>query len=425
MGSAQAFRNVARIIDNCHANQQDVVPVLSAMYGITDHLVESVALAQKAEMDGVRAQRERVMSLHEETVYDLFPNAGGARDDTMEFIQSSMNEHYDNVLEAISTRGYAQDNEVDRVVSMGERLSSRVMAAFLTSIDIPAAFIPTDKLIVTDGVPSNSMPLLEPTAARVSQTVEPLLENGVTPVVTGFFGAGEDGQLTTFGRGGSDLTAAVMGYCLNANDISLFKVEYSKREDGFLDQWKPGWEGVVHDADPRLTIENLSYEAAAQLAHFGKKVLHPATVYPAVEKGIPISVKNTLNFMNEGTRIRSERDLSQDDQAVLALTKMEVSEYEQKTKNQVELDWEASPVPREDALLVVMVGNSVMEQARDVLSDVEASLTKAGVPFTVPDRVNGSEHHLSLVVPQERKKDALKALHREFFPNTLEQVEEQ
>ena len=326
------------------------------------------------------------------------------------------------MLEAISTRGYAKDNEVDRVVSMGERLSSRVMAAFLTSIDMPAAFIPTDKLIVTDGVPSNSMPLLEPTSARVTQTVEPLLDAGVTPVVTGFFGAGEDGQLTTFGRGGTDLTAAVMGYCLNADEISLFKVEYTKREDGFLDKWQPGWEGVVHDADPRLTIGDLSYEAAAQLAHFGKKVLHPATVYPAVEKGIPISVKNTMNFLNEGTRIRSERALNEE-RPVLALTKMELDKYEKTTKNQVEVDWSTSPVPREEALLVVMVGNNVMENYRDVLKDVEGALSAAGVPFTVPETVNGSEHQLSLVVPQEQKKAALQALHKEFFPNTLEQLD--
>lgn len=308
----------------------------------------------------------------------------------------------------------------DRVVSMGERLSARIMAAYLQSVDIPSAFVPTDQLIVTDGVPSNSMPLLEPTAERVHRTVEPLLAHGVTPVVTGFFGASEDGQLTTFGRGGTDLTAAVMGYCLDADDISLFKVEYTKRPDGFLEKWEPGWEGVVHDADPRLTIGDLSYEAAAQLAHFGKKVLHPATVYPAVEKGIPISVKNTLNYQNEGTRIQPEQAVQEG--PVLAITKMEVSEYEQKTKNQVGLDWAKSPVEREEALLVVLVGTHVMEHD-EVRATAEQVLNKAGIRFAIPEKVNGSEHHLAVVLPRGSKKDAIRTLHEEFFPGTLENLQ--
>lgn len=150
----------------------------------------------------------------------------------------------------------------------------------------------------------NATPLLKETRVNVVRDLLPLLEDGQVPLVSGFFGtSATSGKLTTLGRGGTDLTAAVLGHALDADEINLYKVEYTKTPEGWLDEWQPGWIGVVHDAEPDETIPTMSYRDAAQLAHFGKKVLHPSTVHPAVEKQIPIFVKNNVDPDHAGTQI--------------------------------------------------------------------------------------------------------------------------
>ena len=150
----------------------------------------------------------------------------------------------------------------------------------------------------------NATPLLTETRANVVRDLLPLLEDGQVPLVSGFFGtSATSGKLTTLGRGGTDLTAAVLGHALDADEINLYKVVYTKTAQGWLDEWQPGWIGVVHDAEPDETIPTMSYRDAAQLAHFGKKVLHPSTVHPAVEKQIPIFVKNNVDPDHAGTQI--------------------------------------------------------------------------------------------------------------------------
>jgi len=150
------------------------------------------------------------------------------------------------------------------------------------------------ELIVTDDTFQNAAPLLEATRARVSARLAPLLDEGIIPVVTGFIGATEDGVTTTLGRGGSDYTAAILGDCLDADEV-----------------WT--WTDVdgVMTADPRIVpdarvIPVLSYSEVGELAYFGAKVLHPRTIRPVIERGIPLWVKNTFNPTCPGTRIVHE-----------------------------------------------------------------------------------------------------------------------
>mgnify|MGYP006129978633 CR=1 FL=1 len=125
------------------------------------------------------------------------------------------------------------------------------------------------------------------------------------------------------GRGGTDLTAAVLGHALDADEINLYKVEYTTTQKGWLKTWEPGWIGVVHDAEPDQTITTMSYRDAAQLAHFGKKVLHPSTVHPAVEKQIPIFVRNNVDPGHPGTQICLTR--GSDDYPVTSVTSVSVA----------------------------------------------------------------------------------------------------
>jgi aspartate kinase len=149
-------------------------------------------------------------------------------------------------------------------------------------------------LIITDDNFQNAAPSAELTRERSARRLEPMLKDGVTPVVTGFIGATADGVTTTLGRGGSDYSAAILGDCMDADEVWI-------------------WTDVdgVMTADPRLApnarvIPVLSYSEVGELAYFGAKVLHPRTIRPVIEREIPLWVKNTFNPTFPGTLIVSQ-----------------------------------------------------------------------------------------------------------------------
>jgi aspartate kinase len=152
------------------------------------------------------------------------------------------------------------------------------------------------ELIVTDATFQKAIPLMEPTRAQVTARLVPMLAEGVIPIVTGFVGATRDGVTTTLGRGGSDFSAAILGDCLDSDEVWI-------------------WTDVdgVMTADPRLVpqaqvIPVLSYSEVGELAYFGAKVLHPRTIRPVIDRGIPLWVKNTFNPTCPGTRIVREAE---------------------------------------------------------------------------------------------------------------------
>jgi len=348
---------------------------------------------------------------------------------------------FDAPLQGVAGKGQFDATDMDAVSSMGERLSNFMIAQYIRSVagEASAAYIPGDEVVVTDGVAGNSAPLLGPTRELMQQKVRPLVERGTVPLITGFFGRGENGLLTTFGRGGSDLTAALVGYSLDADEVALYKVEYNKDDEGFLQDWNSGWEGIVHDADITTTIPRITYQVAAELAHFGKKVLHPSTVSPAVEKAINLKVLNSLNHTHPGTTIGAPGDDgpavpamdagsdSETDGLVSTITKARLSDYERTHARSLDLesggesDWTHDS---EQSTLIAMVGLNVMEHKQALLGRVEADLREAGIDYVVPKRVNGSAHNLSIVVPASRTKDALGILHSELVLGAEGQEEE-
>jgi aspartate kinase len=193
--------------------------------------------------------------------------------------------HSIHVLGEVTPRG------LDTIAPLGERMNARIFAALLDQIGVSSSAVDASGLIVTDNNFTNAAPLMDPTRAQVKNNLVPLMEQGITPVVTGFSGATENGITTTLGRGGSDYTAAILGDCLNAKEV-----------------WT--WTDVdgVMTADPRIVpearvIPELSYSEVGELAYFGAKVLHPKTIRPIIERGIPLWVKNTFNPDFIGTRI--------------------------------------------------------------------------------------------------------------------------
>jgi aspartate kinase len=174
---------------------------------------------------------------------------------------------------------------------MGERISCEVMAAALVDAGLPARALDARALLVTDESFGRAAPLMDETATRAREALPPLLESGTVPVVPGFIGATRQGVATTLGRGGSDLTASILGAALGAEEIQIWT-----DVDGMM------------TVDPRVVasarvLDEVTFDEAAELAYFGAKVLHPATIKPAVERGIPVLVLNSLNPTARGTRI--------------------------------------------------------------------------------------------------------------------------
>jgi aspartate kinase len=180
---------------------------------------------------------------------------------------------------------------LDTIVSLGERMNARVVAATFRTHNLDSQAVDATELIITDDAFQNAMPLMNETRHQLERRLVPLLDEGVIPVVTGFIGATVDEITTTLGRGGSDYTAAILGDCLDADEV-----------------WT--WTDVdgVMTADPRVVSEarvipEVSFNEISELAYFGAKVLHPKTIRPVLERDIPLWVKNTFNPSYAGTRI--------------------------------------------------------------------------------------------------------------------------
>ena len=283
---AKAIDRVASIVNE--RMPQHPVVVVSAMAKVTDQLLAMSRAAgagdRKTALKLCRALQER----HYDTAGELLGTALFSQ------FHSELGGEFENLEELL--RGIAAVGELtprtnDHVAAYGEMLSSKIVAAAFTAKNMPSAHVDSRECIVTDGSHTKAAPLFAETDERLQARVQPLLEKGCVPVMGGFIGATKAGVTTTIGRGGSDYSAAIVGAGLNAERIEIWT-----DVDGMM------------TTDPNLCpdarrIRVISFEEAAELAYFGAKVLHPATVLPAVQKNIPVYILNSKNPACEGTRI--------------------------------------------------------------------------------------------------------------------------
>jgi len=197
------------------------------------------------------------------------------------------------LLRGIAAVGEITPRTSDLVVSFGERLSSKIVASTLQARGMDAVHVDARELLVTDDTHTRAVPQFEETYERFRGRVKPLTEKGHVPVMGGFIGSTKHGVTTTIGRGGGDFSAAIAGAGLGADRIEIWT-----DVDGMM------------TTDPNLVrearrIKVLSFEEAAELAYFGAKVLHPATVLPAVQRNIPVFVRNSKNPQCDGTCVQA------------------------------------------------------------------------------------------------------------------------
>jgi aspartate kinase len=213
---------------------------------------------------------------------------------------------YLQFCDSVRVLGEAGPRALDFTMSLGERMSVRLLATALQQIGLPAIAIDADELIVTDDRFQDAAPDMASTRRKVNEQLIPRLAEGEVPVITGFIGATPEGVTTTLGRGGSDLSAGVIASCLDTDELWI-------------------WTDVdgVMTADPRVvpsarTISALDYREVRELSYFGAKVLHPRTIQSVLNSSIPVRVKNTFNPAHAGTLIVP--NLESGDGAIKAIT---------------------------------------------------------------------------------------------------------
>jgi len=295
VGTPEAMQQAARVVAQARAQHGPVVVVTSALSGITDRLLTATrAAAQDGRNGQTRAQAaEAIYAAHQAIAAALLPpeRRGPALDAVRQRVET-----FRRLVEAIAVLGEVTPRAYDAVASLGERMSAPLLAAVLEAQGVPAQAVDAADLIVTDATFQNARPDLAASTPKMRGVLEPLLAQGITPVVTGFIGATPEGVTTTLGRGGSDYTAALLGAGPDAAAVWIYT-----DVDG------------VMSADPRIvpearTLPRLSYREVAELAYFGAKVLHPKTIRPVVERGIPLRVRNTFNPEGPDTLIVAEAE---------------------------------------------------------------------------------------------------------------------
>jgi len=292
VGSVEAIQRVAQIILDAVAQGHHVLTVVSAMSGVTNTLLNAARAAAAGDTDAYVEATTKLRDHHHETARALVAHSE-AREALLAELHRLIDE-FQNLCRSIDVLGEVTPRGMDAVASIGERLSARIVAAHLQQRGAAALALDANGLIVTDATFMNAVPLMDKTRARVQEKLVPRLKSGILPIVTGFIGGTEHGVTTTLGRGGSDYSAAILADCVDADELWI-------------------WTDVdgVMTTDPRLVpdarvIPVLSYREVGELAFFGAKVLHPKTVLPVIERGMPILVRNTFNPAHPGTRIQPE-----------------------------------------------------------------------------------------------------------------------
>jgi aspartate kinase len=291
VGSVNALRSVLQIIRNAKKDWSRVVVVTSAMSGVTDLLLGSASLAAQGNADSLSDVEALLREKHFDAS-DILIKDADLRDATKGEINCLIQLFVD-LCRAIAVLGEASPRALDAVASLGERMNVRLLAAIVNDSGIKAKAIESTEFIVTNSHFQNAHPDFKITTQKTRECLNPLMDEGIIPITTGFIGSTPTGVITTLGRGGSDYSAAIIGRALPADDVWI-------------------WTDVdgVMTTDPRIasdarTIAEISYGEIAELAYYGAKVLHPKTIRPVVEAGIGLRICNTFNPSHPGTRLIS------------------------------------------------------------------------------------------------------------------------
>jgi len=378
--NAERFSNVAAILQEHNSAPGETVVILSAMSGVTDQLISGARAAAEGKDSVYREIKAGLLSRHLKVVEALLGHSperlemGGLIEDRLHELE--------RFYRSIAMLGELTARGCDAVASFGEQLSANILAALLREQGARAQVVSATEVIVTDDGFGAASPKMELTRQRLQERIVPLLQRGVIPVITGFVGATQEGVPTTLGRGGSDLSAALVGAGLSADEVWIWS-----DVDGIL------------TADPNIvaqarTLTELSYAEAAELAYYGADVLHPKTIQPVVENSIPLRIVNSYNPHHPGTLIvespNPDRELLP---AIISTT----------------------------GLSLIAIGSQDDSWSLQMAARALQKLSETGLEVLMFSQ-SFSEHSLNLIVREQDQAHCLKALSQAFENGKPESV---
>lgn len=437
VGSGEALSRTAKIIAESVGSK---VVIVSAMSGITNHLIGLL----DSDIGRLDAVRDIVMNKH------MSATNGIISEEFMDEYSKEFNRRLENLMTLLSDPEARKDPFFrDNISSQGERFSSLTLAYILRSMGYDAVALTSEEAgIFATGKPEAGEADLEKTALGLSMNVVPIISRGTIPIITGFYGRTEDGRPLTFGRGGSDYSAAAVANALNADCLEIWT-----DVDGFM------------TADPRVVpaavvIDEMNFGEAAELAYFGAKVLHPRTIEPVRKKHIPLKVKNSFNPNAPGTLIHHLRQPKSEllrsvamkmDLSIITVSSAEIAYRPSMVSRIIEKIADANVIMYamstslstiaflvhnldvKDALkhlnmlssadieridvksnmaLVCAVGDNLLSKC-GVSGDIFSAVKEAGANVELISE-GASDVSLNFVVPMDRATDVVRVLHEKF-----------
>ncbi len=283
---ASGIKNVGSILQNY--KDDPLMVVVSAMGKTTDALERIVAAHANKTGDATKLL-EDLKQAHYSIMKDLFGEGHAAFDEVNDTFVA-----IEWILEEEPHPNY--DFLYDQIVSVGELVSSKILAAYLNHAGLPTKWLDARDIILTDDIYREGWVQWDETVENALKIAKPMVEQGGFVLTQGFIGSTTENFTTTLGREGSDYTAAIFSYCLDADSMTIWKDV-------------PG----VLTADPRIfenvaKLDRLSYKEAIEMTYYGAKVIHPKTIKPLQNKSIPLYVKSFINPEAPGTFIGPDVD---------------------------------------------------------------------------------------------------------------------
>ena len=382
ISSTGNIRHVANFI-NSLSKQHKIVCVFSAITGVTDDLIRITTLIQNRNNDAANNLAKKIIKNHMQISNACVKNPR-IRKDLVNKMTADLSE-LQELLHGMLLLGEVTPRSSDYLSSFGERLSINLVAAALNDLGAKAvALTGKDAGIVTDSNFGEAKPLMDTTRLHVSHTIDAFLEKKTLPIIGGFAGADQHGNITTFGRGGSDYTATIIASSIKADEVWLMS-----DVDGLM------------TTDPKIVknakvLKEVSYIEAMEMALFGAKYIHPRALEPLVAKKIPLRIRSTFNVKNSGTYVTAtpKADAQKTVKCVSAI--------------------------RHTALIDVRGGSMV--GAPGTAATIFSTLAKAGVNVMMISQ-SPSESSISIIVKKNDLDKAVNALEMNLLGKIIKKVD--
>lgn len=379
LADAERFRNAARIVPR-HGEEKRAV-VVSAMAGVTDALLQALEQA-RCGIEGPESLRA-LESRHRDTLHDLLPQELRP---PIESALSSDLQDLGDLLRAVRLLRSYSDALMERVAGYGELWSAQLLHAHWMATGVAASWLDAREVLIVEQ--RDTGPAVDWPASRARLKAWLDTHDVSDVVVTGFIASTTDGTPTTLKRNGSDYSASIFASLFDAREITIWT-----DVDGAM------------SADPRrvpeaVLLQELSYEEAAELAYFGAKVLHPHTMAPAIEKGIPIRVRNAFRLDSPGTMIRARRKRSEPESASMPPAPAAARPV--------------SGFSSVENVLLVNVQGTGMIGVPGIAHRLFGALREVGVSVVMISQAS-SEHSICFAVPEAQGETARRAVETAFF----------